>query len=150
MLHYCKKCGRIIEINFYDERKNFNCDCCNSIVAPIPKFFLDEDLDCCFKDKNIEQQFIDEYIKTSPEFDQYLFEHRDEILAKRSAEFDAKMEHCRRILEEKSQVAKCPSCGSSNVSKIGVINRTVSVGIFGLASSKIGKTHKCNNCGTTW
>lgn len=45
---------------------------------------------------------------------------------------------------------KCPSCGSANVYKIGTINRMVSTGLFGLASSKIGKTHKCNNCGTTW
>ena len=49
-----------------------------------------------------------------------------------------------------SNSIKCPSCGSSNVSKIGTFNRIVSTGIFGLASSKIGKTHKCNNCGTTW
>lgn len=45
---------------------------------------------------------------------------------------------------------KCPTCGSTNISKIGTINRMVSIGLFGLASSKIGKNHKCNNCGTTW
>lgn len=45
---------------------------------------------------------------------------------------------------------KCPSCGSGNISNIGTVNRMVSVGLFGLASSKIGKAHKCNNCGTTW
>lgn len=43
-----------------------------------------------------------------------------------------------------------PSCGSTNISKIGLVNRAISVGVFGLASSKIGKTHKCNSCGTTW
>lgn len=150
MLHYCKKCGRIIEIDIYDRRNNFNCDCCNSIVRPIPNIFLDKDLDCCFKDKDTEQQFIDEYIKDSSEFDQYLFEHREEILTKKSAEFDAKMAHGKSILEEQSRVPKCPSCGSSNVSKIGVINRAVSFKLVGFASSKIGKTHKCNNCGTMW
>lgn len=45
---------------------------------------------------------------------------------------------------------KCPSCGSTNISKIGAINRMVSVGIFGLASGKIGKTYQCKKCGTTW
>lgn len=44
----------------------------------------------------------------------------------------------------------CPSCGSSRISQIGTVSRAVSVGIFGLASSKIGKTHRCNNCGATW
>lgn len=45
---------------------------------------------------------------------------------------------------------KCPYCQSTNIKKISTINRMVSTGLFGLASSKIGKTHKCNNCGTTW
>lgn len=47
-------------------------------------------------------------------------------------------------------IPKCPTCSSTNISKIGTVNRMVSVGLFGLSSSKIGKTHKCNNCGTTW
>lgn len=45
---------------------------------------------------------------------------------------------------------KCPTCQSTNISKIGTLNRMASVCLFGLASSKIGKNHKCNNCGTTW
>ena len=40
----------------------------------------------------------------------------------------------------------CPYCKSTNVSKISVANRTVSVGLFGLESSKIGKQWHCNNC----
>lgn len=67
-----------------------------------------------------------------------------------SIEFNAKMAHGKAILEEQSRVPKCPTCGSSNISKIGAINRMVSTGLFGLASNKIGKNHKCNNCGTTW
>lgn len=39
---------------------------------------------------------------------------------------------------------------TTNVTKIGTVNRAVSVGMVGLASSKIGKTHKCNDCGSTW
>lgn len=42
---------------------------------------------------------------------------------------------------------KCPTCGSENITKIGNFNRMLSISFFGLASSKIGKTHKCNNCG---
>lgn len=44
----------------------------------------------------------------------------------------------------------CPYCKSTNVSKIGALSRAVSVGFWGLASGKIGKTHKCNSCGSTW
>ena len=146
-LNYCKKCGRLIQ-NCWEE-DNLICDCCKSNTFPVPSEFLD-DIGVSFKDEKLKQQFINEYIKTSPEFDQYLFDHRDEILAKQSAEFNAKMEHGKAVLEEQARIPKCPSCGSSNISKIGVMGRAVSFSLVGFASSKIGKTHKCNNCGTTW
>ena len=47
-------------------------------------------------------------------------------------------------------VIKCPCCESRNVSKIGVLGRAISFSLVGLASNKIGKTYKCNSCGTTW
>lgn len=142
MLHYCKKCGRII----LDKNQ---CDCCKSQTFPVPEKYWLDGLDFMIDNKT-KQALIEELVKTSPEFDQYLFDHRDEILAKQSAELNAKMANGKAILEEQSRVVKCPSCGSSNVSKIGTLNRMVSTGLFGLASSKIGKTHKCNNCGTAW
>lgn len=148
MLHYCKKCGRILENSWDDEI--LKCDCCKSITYPVPEKYLLEGFDIAFKDKESEQLLIEELVKTSPEFDQYLFDHRDEILANQSAEFNAKMAHGKAILQEQSCKPKCPYCGSTNISKIGVLNRVVSTGLLGLASSKIGKTHKCNKCGSTW
>ena len=146
MLCYCKKCGRIVLFIIEDK---LECDCCHSKVFPVPDEFL-VGASKMIINEELKQQFINEYIKTSPEFDQYLFDHRDEILAKQSAEFNAKMEHGKAILEERARVPKCPSCGSSNVSKIGVFGRAGAFRLVGFASSKIGKTHKCNHCGTTW
>lgn len=40
----------------------------------------------------------------------------------------------------------CPYCKSTNVSKISTLGRGVSIGIFGLASSKVGKQWHCNKC----
>jgi predicted nucleic-acid-binding Zn-ribbon protein len=45
---------------------------------------------------------------------------------------------------------KCPTCQSTNIKKIGELERTGSIAIFGLFSKKINKTFKCNNCGYTW
>lgn len=45
---------------------------------------------------------------------------------------------------------KCPTCGSTNVQKISTTKRWVSTGLFGLASSDIGKTMCCKNCGYKW
>lgn len=46
--------------------------------------------------------------------------------------------------------SKCPTCSSTNIRKINGVERMVSTGFFGLASKKIGKSFKCNNCDYTW
>ena len=45
---------------------------------------------------------------------------------------------------------RCPTCNSTDIKKIGGVDRAFSVAFWGLASSKIGKTFKCNHCGYTW
>lgn len=45
---------------------------------------------------------------------------------------------------------KCPTCGSTNVKKISGTKRWVGTGLFGLASSDLGKTMQCNSCGYKW
>lgn len=147
MLCYCNKCGRIVQRTSKNLEKP--CDYCNNSLKIVPKEFTADGLGTCLED-DIKQQFIDQYIKSSPEFNQYLFDHRDEDLFKRRIESKAKLDHGKQILEEQSRTPKCPSCGSNNISKIGVVGRAVSFKLVGFASSKIGKTHKCNNCGTMW
>lgn len=147
-LYYCRRCGRIAQESY--TRSEEICDCCGNILYPVPKNYLLEEFDFIFKDEGSKQTLIEDLVKTSPEFDPYLFEHRDEILEKQSADLNAKLEHGKAILEEKNRLPRCPSCGSTNISKIGLVSRGVSTLFLGLASSKIGSTHKCNNCGTTW
>lgn len=152
-IYYCKKCGRQIGLFDWEQLK---CDICNSELYEVPHEYTD---DFRWRDGDGKQAVIEELVKTSPEFDQYLFDHRDEILAKQNAEFNQKMAIGKAIgngakpeeaFKGNFSIVKCPSCGSSNISKVGIASRIVSAGVFGLASSKIGKTHKCNNCGTMW
>lgn len=42
----------------------------------------------------------------------------------------------------------CPYCHSANCTKISGVHRWLSTGLFGIASSDIGKQWKCNNCGS--
>ena len=42
--------------------------------------------------------------------------------------------------------AECPYCHSTNTKKISGGHRLLSAGLFGLASSSIGKQWHCNNC----
>ena len=45
---------------------------------------------------------------------------------------------------------KCPTCGSTNIKKISATKRWVGTGLFGLASSDLGKTMQCDECGYKW
>lgn len=141
MLSYCKKCGRTLQGIFELET---TCDVCGSHTYEVPRKYIDN---FRWRDGDGKQALIEELVRTSPEFDQYLFEHRDEILAKQSAEFNAKMEHGKTVLEEQSRVPKCTYCGSTNIRRIGLLNRAISTELWGLGSKKIGKQFHCNHCG---
>ena len=155
MLCYCKKCGRIVYHMLESDEKI--CDCCKSIVYPVPDEYLKSKFSV---DPNKKDEFIEKYVKPSPEFDPYLFEHRDEILAYESTELNRKLAIGNAILNGADpkmalknggqNIPKCPTCGSLSVKKIGGAERAVSVGMFGLFSKKINKTFKCGNCGYTW
>lgn len=45
---------------------------------------------------------------------------------------------------------KCPTCQSTNIRKMGGIERGISIYAFGIFSKRINKTFKCQNCGYTW
>lgn len=138
-LHYCKKCGRII-------LDCETCDYCKSYTYPVPEKYWLDGLDFLISNEQ-EKLLREELVKTSSEFDEYLFTHRDHDLAERTAKVDATLEHGKAILEEKSRSPKCSYCGSSNIRRIGLLNRAVSAELWGLGSKKIGKQFHCNKCG---
>ncbi len=157
-LLYCKKCGRIVDAHDKNGRdvQSSECACCGSSTYPVPeKYWLDG---LNFLITNEQKELLrEELVKTSPEFDQYLFDNRERILREKSSGVDISFykengEIKARVVGSLANTStlKCPYCGSTNISKIGTLNRAVSVGLLGLASSKIGKTHKCNKCGSTW
>lgn len=73
---------------------------------------------------------------------------------KQQAEFEEQMRqaevHYYIQAERDKNKPKCPTCGSTNIKKIGGIERGVSIAAFGIFSKKINKTFKCCNCGYTW
>ena len=148
MLDYCDKCGWVWQ-NSHNQKDTF-CEICNNKLKPVPNEYFENPNFKILLSKKMKQKLLEELVFTSPNFDQDYFDNAINIKGQKDAELNAKLAHGKAILEEQSRVPKCPTCGSSNISKIGTINRMVSTGLFGLASSKIGKTHKCNNCGTTW
>lgn len=54
------------------------------------------------------------------------------------------------VAQEWLNKPKCPTCNSTNITKISSTKRFVTTGLFGLASSNVGKTMECKNCGYKW
>ena len=54
------------------------------------------------------------------------------------------------LTNQQANIPTCPTCGSTNVRPISTLNRAVSIGVFGLFSSKIGKNYECLNCKMKW
>lgn len=162
---FCNKCGRVFlgNPNWLKEGRE-KCDVCGNDMLHVPEKYIrsDEILTdkACNERINEPHGLIEELVKTSPNFDQYLFDHRDEIHAKRVAQLDRALAVGSAILDGADpkiafrnagkNLPKCPTCGSLSVQKIGGVERAASVGFWGLFSNKINKTYKCKNCGHTW
>ena len=61
-------------------------------------------------------------------------------------------EDCKKAIQESQSQStpKCPTCGSTNIQKISGTKRWLSTGLFGIASSDVGKSMVCKNCGYKW
>lgn len=88
-----------------------------------------------------------ESLKSNPDFDEKLY---NKLNAQGSQAFGKQCQDMQKRIEKREHPAKCPTCGSTNIKDISTLNRAVSVGMFGLASSKIGKTKECKDCGYKW
>ena len=130
----------------YEEAiKEPTCRFCKAKILEVPD---DLGLTPYFSEKGdqnkvdqIEKKFLEEYIMKQPEF--------DEAAYRKSYRLDPEPE--KSSLSTAPRLGpQCPSCGSTNTSKIGVLGRSTSIFAFGLASNKIGKNWKCKNCGHTW
>lgn len=65
-------------------------------------------------------------------------------------EFNIKLNQLKDNLNQSNNTPKCPTCGSTNIKKISATKRFVGTGLFGLASSTIGKNQECLDCGAKW
>lgn len=152
MLMYCKKCGRVVQDASI-------CDICGTNTYKVPEKYWLDGLDFLISDDS-EKILIEECIKSSPEFDEELFNSRDEILARKNAEYEQKMaigDAIRNGADVKTafrnggqNMPKCPTCGSLKVEKISTGKKVFGGAMFGLFSSDVRNTMHCKNCGYKW
>lgn len=149
--YYCPKCG---QCHFITHGSNEICIVCGAkmIQSPLEYNLTEEKMQDDFAafEQSRQRLFID-IISKSPEFDQYLFDHRDEILASQSSELDAQMEHGKAILEGRDKGnefgVECPYCHATNVKKITNTSKALHTAVFGIFSmGRNAKNFHCNHC----
>lgn len=86
-----------------------------------------------------------------------LFDAMDDLKQKDPIEFQLKMSQFKTQLQQQESSKQteeaqphCPTCGSTDIQKISGTKRWFSTGLFGLASSDIGKSMCCKKCGYKW
>lgn len=47
-------------------------------------------------------------------------------------------------------VPKCPTCSSTNITRISTASKVINAGMFGLLGNRRKKTFHCNNCKYEW
>lgn len=73
-----------------------------------------------------------------------------DVFSKIQSNENERKEKIERVAAVENSKPKCPTCGSTNIQKISGTKRWVTTGLFGLASSNVGKTMECRNCGYKW
>lgn len=152
---YCKKCGSIRYL--FKDISEEECFVCNSFMSLVPVEYEKDKI--VFTDEE-EERIRNNLVKTSSEFDPYIFEHRDEIRAQRREAFNKRMEegeaYVRKMNNRRLRISddscqpKCPTCSSMNIERISGVSKVMNAGLFGILGNKRKMQFKCKNCGYMW
>lgn len=134
-VNICPKCGHIW--GKYEE-----CQDCGTKLIDTHIAYDDYKKMDIIESWEFEQELYNKYVIGSSEFDETLF---DKTYEEGNAIYNAYKAALSRPSEPE---ITCPYCKSTNTKKIGIISRSVSVGLFGLGSKKINRQWHCNNCGS--
>lgn len=66
------------------------------------------------------------------------------------SQFKTQTQQQESIKAQSDNIPKCPTCGSTKLSKVSVTSKAGSVFMFGLLSQKVKKTWHCDNCKYEW
>ena len=151
-LKYCKKCGQI-KPELTKSIDTTTCDVCSTQLEYVPKKYVENKR---WREGDGREALYNELVKPSPEFDQYLFDHREEIRAKNRQEcqewlnYDPNSKKKKSKSNNSSYQPHCPTCGSPNVTKISVTRKAVGASLFGLFSKTARSQFQCSDCGYKW
>lgn len=140
----CHNCGYVAEDCDVGYTERF-CPYCGTMM-------LDGDIIQRGSAKLQEEVVFEAHIKGNPKKEALYRERREKTKQDTAEQLERfETEYAQRQAAQASAcVPKCPTCGSTDVQLISTASRLGSALLFGLASSKIGKTMECKNCGYKW
>lgn len=163
-IYCCSKCGYIM---FFDEDNSlpskYKCKFCSGHCLPtgisIPYsekialvvYDINNPIESAKHEKEVKakrdtfyKSIREQYCRNNPEFDQSAWDYRERT--------EGTVDEPRPIgIEQVAiNVPHCPTCNSTNVTRMSGLERAASVAVLGLFSKKINKSFKCNSCGYTW
>lgn len=173
-MKYCEYCGWIIADNSMDYEDEICVSCKNkfkedSVTSEIFNSYSDDT-------KEQYCQIMKNYFKQSPHFNKekklidtpkfymsFWFDKYEKLTGKVGHRTGKDYEYhlhiyyeklaAKQAEEERQRIAyeatlpHCPTCNSTNLTKISGTSKAVSVAMFGLLSQKVKHQFKCKNCG---
>ncbi len=139
-VYCCPFCGEEL-IELFD--KPF-CPCCEETIEEPYKSKYDHMI-YVNKTSGDWRALLTEEISENPLFDQNKYQHRLD-LEKKIANRNRLATSC----SSNKNKPKCPTCGSTNITKISTTSKVAGAVAFGLFSKTAKSQFKCNNCGYKW
>ena len=137
LISYCPKCGHIETLGI-----SKTCDYCGSPLKET-EYIFDEAIEYGDIKPEIRKAIFEKYIKNNPLYSEEAVKDREE-------KEDWEMISLPSSYKPKEDnIPKCPICQSTNLSKITNTRKAGKIALFGIfGAGDLGKTWKCNNCGS--
>ena len=150
-LEYCDKCGKCWQGVEGLEDKYKMCGICKNHLKKVPDEYFEDPNFKILLSKEMEKKLINDLVLTSPNFDQYYFDHKDEIKEQKDREYSSKIAYGKAIIEGRDKGNKfgieCPYCHATNIRKITVTSKAMHTALFGVFSmGRNSKQWHCDHC----
>lgn len=158
-IFFCKQCGNVIYDYQYDKHICCNQEMCISEIDP-SQYFNKSVSTKDWKDL-VRTDLVKQGELTNKTLKRY-YKNQEKLLIKRQNDewkekvFEIENRNKKTVTNVNhtlnpappAPVVTCPYCHSTNTKKISAGHRWLSTGLFGLASSDLGKQWKCVDCGS--
>ena len=133
----CKRCGHI---EMWQKELIPVCEYCNSELVDT-EYILQDVLEHGEIKPEIRKTIFEKYIKNSPLYSEEAVKNREEKESWQMISLPSSY--------KSKNIPKCPTCGSTNICKITNTHKAGKIALFGIfGAGDLGKTWKCNNCGS--